>query len=180
MLEQDVQEIRKEWEEALAEIKALKKARAHAAPPADGNSYNGTNGDGENSTGRNGNALVRRNGQAVAPSAMAPQAMVPQDGGPMRRRLCRPSFNPVYAPRPKFCVFCGAKGYTDSCRNILGSENRSRIIREKNLCRKCLKLHNGVCRKNICCIYCSSKDHHRSLCSNVNAFEERAKKAHHC
>ncbi|KAL6730203.1 hypothetical protein Aduo_001191 [Ancylostoma duodenale] len=80
----------------------------------------------------------------------------------------------------RYCHFCDQVGYSDSCRNVLGSAQRAEIVRAEHLCQKCLKRDTGVCKKITPCAYCSNNSHHRALCNAAIAFEERAKKVHHC
>lgn len=101
LLEQEVQEFRKRLEETKAAMEEVKSLQC--------------------------SAQVEKKSAEERRKNMLPPASLSMAGSIRRQPTCPHFCNPIHAPR-QICVFCGAMGYTDSCRNIFGSEERSRIV----------------------------------------------------
>ncbi|EYB98966.1 hypothetical protein Y032_0126g1326 [Ancylostoma ceylanicum] len=155
ILEEEVLELRRAVEAQMKKKIETKDEACDAMAPDDSND-------------KMGNALEKENVPRIQP-ARPPL-------GPIRYG-CH-SVNASRKPTPYtaviYCHFCGQRGFSDSCRNILSSAQSAEIVISKGLCPKCLKRPTSSCRKTFPSPYCGQSGHHNSLCSSVAAYEERA------
>ncbi|RCN26027.1 hypothetical protein ANCCAN_28253 [Ancylostoma caninum] len=95
-----------------------------------------------------GNAVEQENIPPMQP------ARADQPLGPYRHGRQNASRRPSPYPAIMLCHFCNQRGFSDSCRNVIGAGQRAEIVKSKGLCPKCLKRHTAPCRKTFPCPYC--------------------------
>ncbi|EYC27184.1 hypothetical protein Y032_0009g564 [Ancylostoma ceylanicum] len=89
-------------------------------------------------------------GNAVEDENVPPMQQARPPLGPIRngRHNVNASRKPTPYPAVMYCHFCGQRGFSDSCRNVIGAAQRAEIVRSKGFCPKCLKRQTDPCRKN--------------------------------
>lgn len=66
------------------------------------------------------------------------------------------------------CIFCSGLHFSGNCTRQMSVSDRVARVSEFSGCKKCLRMHAGICARRVVCSLCKG-EHFRIVCPNSNA-----------